>query len=407
MTRSTPRVAFLGNMNNNHFSMVRFLRERGVNAELLLYDHEFEHFHPAADTYDLGYQGYTLQLSWGSSREFLTKPAEQVRKDLAPYDVLIGCGLAPAYCERAGRRLDIFKPYGADLFFQTSYKLVSPQLLPSYLAAVYFQRRGIKNSRVFHMAVTNEHAESCYERFRGGSERWIEGLPMVHLPTYSPSRLESASCGTHWAEDFRRIRRENDLVVVYHGRHVWKCSPQDPNAKGTDRLLRGWAKFREQHPAVKAALVTLEYGSDLSHSKALIKELGISDSVFWLPRMYRKDLMVGLNSADIVCGEFQHSWMTSGVLYEALALGKPILAWREDTAYRAGYPNLYPILNARSSDEIAGRLSAFLVDRAGCRQLGELGRDWYDAEVVTKTLRRYVDFIERRASESLSSHSMP
>ena len=35
-----PKVALLGNMNNNHFSLARYLRDRGAEADLLLFDSE-------------------------------------------------------------------------------------------------------------------------------------------------------------------------------------------------------------------------------------------------------------------------------------------------------------------------------------------------------------------------------
>lgn len=393
------RVAFLGNMNNNHFAMARFLRNRGIDAELLLFENELAHFHPAADTYDLSYRSFTRQLSWGSFTGFLRASPAQIRNDLASYDVLIGCGFAPAYCEKAGRNLDIFVPYGGDIWVDTFYRLVAPHRLPSYWSAVFYQRRGIRHSKVVHMTLTNGIYETQYEKHRGASERWIEGFPMVHSPTYAPEQLNGKADRTHWAWEFRRLREEHDLVVVYHARHYWKCSPDDANAKGTDRLLRGWALFRRKNPAVRAALVTLEYGRDVAHSKALIEDLGISDSVVWFPKMFRKDLMVGLNMADIVCGEFESSWMASGVLYEALVLGKPILAWRDDAYYRDQYPNLYPILNAKGADSIAARLAEYSADPERARRIGEQGRRWYEEEIVKRALDKYLHYIGGRAAE--------
>lgn len=392
-------MAFLGNMNNNHFAMARFLRNRGVGAELLLFEHEFDHFHPAADTYDLSYKDFTRQLSWGSSTVFLRTSPAQIRKDLASYDVLIGCGFAPAYCEKAGRNLDIFVPYGGDIWADTSYRLVAPHRLPSYWSAVFYQRKGVPRSKVVHLALTNRIYETQWERHRGASERWIEGFPMVHSPTYAAEQLSTMADRTHWAWEFRRLRQENDLLVVYHARHYWKCSPADPNAKGTDKLLRAWASFRKKKPALRAALVTLEYGRDVHHSKALIANLGITDSVVWLPKMSRKDLMIGLNMADIVCGEFENSWMTSGVLYEALVVGKPILAWRDDAYYRDQYPNLYPILNAKDADSIAARLADYSADPERARRIGEQGRRWYEEEIVKRALDKYLHYIGGRVTE--------
>lgn len=393
------RVAFLGNMNNNHFSMARFLRDRDIDVTVLRFDHEQDHFHPSADTYDLSYMDYVRQLTWGSSLRFLSTPVEQIEGDLASYDVLIGCGWAPAYCEKAGRILDIFKPYGDDIWAQTFYRFVSPQLLLGFWAAVRKQRRGIAKSRVFHMSVTNDLYETQYAKYKGVSARWAEGFPIVYSPTYQPEHLDEVENRTHWGHEFRRLRDQYDLMVISHGRHYWKCSADDPNAKGTDKLLRGWAIFRQTNPTTKAVFVTLEYGKHVVHSKALIEELGIADSVVWLPRMCRKDVMVGLKYSDVVCAQFANSWMTSGVLYEALVLGKPILAWRDDAYYSTCYPRLYPILNANDPGSIAARLTEYVEHPEACKRMGAQGRRWYEEEVVKKTVDKYVAYINARATE--------
>lgn len=398
--RGGVRVAFLGNMNNNHFAMVRFLRDCGIDADLLLFENEYAHFHPSADTYELSYRDYTRQLSWGSSASFLGASRTQIQKDLAPYDVLIGCGFAPAFCEKAGRHLDIFIPYGNDIWTAgTFYRLVSPRRLPSRWSAVFYQRRGIPNSRIIHLSVADPIYEKQYEIHKGRSERWIDGLPMVYSPTYDPKHLDAIANRTHLGHEFRRLRDRYDLMVISHARHYWKCSAENAQAKGTDKLLRAWALFRRKSPTVSAVLVTLEYGKDVIHSKALIEELGIADSVIWLPKMLRKDVMVGLKLADIVCAEFEKSWMTSGVLYEALVLGKPILAWRDDDYYRSRYPKIYPILNARDPESIAARLAEYLANPEACKRMGEQGRQWYEEEVVKKAIDKYLAYISARAVE--------
>lgn len=394
------QVAFLGNMNNNHFAMARFLRDRGIEAIVLLFDHEQGHFRPSADTFDRDYMQYTGYLDWGSSPKFLTTTSEQIRQDLLPYPVIIGCGLAPAYCEKGGRVLDVFVPYGGDLVRETSFRLVSPHLLPSVWAAAHYQRKGIARARIAHMALTNDLFEKQYEKFRGVAERWHEGMPMVHSPTYSPETIHSMCSRTHWGHEFAQLRAKNDLVVVYHGRHYWDCKPDDFGAKGTDKLIAGWAEFVRRNPGVKAVLQTMEYGKDVQRTKALIRDLDIEHAVAWFPPMYRKDIMVGLAMADIVCGQFENNWIMSGVLYEALVLGKPILAYRDDSEYESMYSWLYPIMHAREPQTIVAQLERYLENPSACKKLGEEGREWYQQEVVNKSLDKYMAYISERTSKT-------
>lgn len=48
---SNARVALVGNMNNNHFALLRYLRDLGVNATLLMFSNEAAHFYPQQDTW--------------------------------------------------------------------------------------------------------------------------------------------------------------------------------------------------------------------------------------------------------------------------------------------------------------------------------------------------------------------
>jgi glycosyltransferase involved in cell wall biosynthesis len=388
------KVGFLGNMNNNHFAMARFLRDHGVAADVMSFETEMAHFHPSCDTFDLSFMEYCRTLEWGNPARWNQTSPETVRRDLEDYDILIGCGLAPAFCERIGRRLDIFVPYGGDLFAQTRFGLVSPHRLVPIWRAVRAQRRGIARSRVIHMDHANPAYEASWERLRGDSVRWRLGIPMVHTGTYTARVVAEAANRTHWAQEFARLRDESDLMILYHSRHVWGGAPDDVNDKGTDRLIRGLARFRERNPGVRANLVTLEFGADVARSRELVAALGLEESVHWLPRMFRKDLMGGVLHADVVCTQFEHDWLSSGVVNEALAMGRPILGYREDERYVEHYPRLYPMMNAKTSEAICARLEAYVEDPSGHRAMGEEGRKWYEEFVVRQSVGKYLGYIE-------------
>lgn len=386
------RVAFVGNTNNNHFAMARYLRERGVECDVLSFRHEAPHFHPSADTYDLEFMAYCRTLSWGSPATWRSLRPETVLKDLGGYDYLVGCGVAPAACDLIDRPLDIFVPYGADIFSMTRYCMVSPHRLPSIWSAVAAQRRGIGRSRVFQMDETNAIYEGLWTRYRGSSERWRFGLPMVHTGTYQPDRMHEVESRTHWSTQFREVRQGCDIMLLYHARHVWGGSPEDPGQKGTDRLLHGLAHFKARHPDIRIGLVTLEYGSDVAKSKALIEHLDLGDVVHWFPRMYRKDVMVAVALADIVAAEFANSWISSGVIYEALAMGRPLLGYRQDELYADRYETLYPMMNARTADDIAELLTQYAAAPDEFRSMGLEGRMWYERNVVERAINTYLGY---------------
>lgn len=391
------KIAFLGNMNNNHFSMVRYLREKGLDVELLLFNDELEHFQPKADTYCLDYMDYVKQLNWGSLDSFIVTSADEIKKDLSKYQVLVGCGLAPAYCYKAGITLDIFKPYGFDIWGYTRYKINYPWNIVKTWPAVYFQKKGIEKCRVFHMSKTNALYEKRFNEIIGNNERWNDPLPLVYAPEYNSEVLSQLLNKTHWGHVFREVRANSELMVISHMRHVYG-KQDDPSVKGNDILLKGWQIFLAANPELKSTLVLIDYGQDTNQSKVLIEKLDIKDSITWLPKMYRKDIMPGLMLADIVCGEFVHSWVTGGVLFEALVAKKPILAWRDEHMYASTDSQLYKILNAHSAEDIAARLQFYINDSPQINELGAKGSEWYSNLVVDKVVKKYITYINQAAN---------
>jgi len=392
------KVGFIGNMNNNHFVMVRYLRDSGIDAHLLLTDTEQDHFLPKADTFSLKYLEYTHQLEWGSAIKYLKTRVQKLQEDLRSYDVIMGCGYAPAYCRKAGRNLDIFCPYGEDIWGMTKFKLHSPQILASVWAATFSQRRAISQSRVIHMAKCGIF-EGQIKKLAPNTLRWFEGFPLVYIPEYE-NLCEAQGHSTHWREQFDEIRGQSDLLLFSSVRHTWEVSSSDPNAKGTDKLLRGIKLFKTRFPDVRIKLITMEYGRDVDSTKSLADALGLGEVLVWFPQMYRKDLMVGLTVSDIACAEFANSHNISGVIYEALSSGKPIMMHRNDSEYVGiGTESLYRIMNAKSPESIATALEKYMESPLSYKAMGESGRDWYKSEVVEKSLKKYINYIERRSKE--------
>lgn len=383
------KVALVGNMNNMGFAIVRYLRDRDVDAHLLIYDDEQKHFHPSCDAFDLGYQAYTHELSWGSPSFFSNVPADRIRSDLKGYDLLFGCGSIPAFAHRIGRKLDAFIPYGSDIAELPFFGRVRPRRgsLRSFVEFPLAQRAGIRSCRT----VVGERAplfEARYRELGCTGERVVLPMPLLYLPQYE--KISHCYDRSHWHHEFRRIRDSHDLVVFHHARHVWKsATPTSANNKGNDRLLVGFKQFLERNPSVDACIVLAEYGVDVVASRQLIDELGISERVFWFPQMPRKEIMIGMSLADIGTGEFVVGWNAGGTMYETLAMGKPLLHYRDDRKF-PGH-DLYPLMNASTSKQICEKLSDFVARPEHYREVGASGRAWLERNANVDPLYRLIE----------------
>jgi glycosyltransferase involved in cell wall biosynthesis len=386
------RVACIGNMNNNFFALARYLRDNGISADVMILDYESAHFHPSHDCYDRSYQSFTKRLTWGGAFGFAGTPAQTIADDLRPYDFLIGCGTAPAYVERIGRRLDIFMPYGDDIYRLPFFRLVNPRHQVSFLLCSRAQLAGIRNSRVIWFDAVNPETEAVLDRIGGSAKRIRMGIPMLYTPLYDPAHIAEHRHQTHWAKEFESVRRQSDLLVFHHSRLYWKRGGW--NQKDNDRLVRGFARFARERRDVRPKLILLEYGEDVEATRALIRDLEIEPFVEWFPLMARKDLMVGLSMADLATGEFHRSWLSCGTIYEALAMAKPLLHYRQDHLYAADYPELYPMVNITTDHDVHKALADFVARPEEFRDMGARGRQWLRKYVLDPAVHEAVRMIK-------------
>lgn len=380
-------------MNNNFFSVVRYLRDRGIDATLLLLETELDHFSPSDDTFDSAFERYTQPLSWGTPFDFPRTPAERIAADLEPFNRFFVCGSAPAFLEKAGLRADVFAPYGTDFMFYPFFQIVHPLRQAAYLRFSRAQRLGIRHARYVNLDLTNDVTERRLARIGSQAARLAFNIPMLYAPLYNPESIGRHYAQSQWYPKFRAIREQHDVLVFHQARHIWTSRPDPFSVKDNDKLLRGFASFVKSHPSTRAGLITLEYGLDVDDSKRLVAELGIERNVFWFPRMSRKELMVGLSLADVGSGEFHQSWLSCGTVYEALAMSKPLLHYREDELYRGKYPELYPLMNVRSAEAVAAALDAYVRDPGRHREMGEAGRRWFQRFAVDEPVSEYVRVI--------------
>lgn len=380
------KVACIGNMNNNFFSLVRFLRARGVDAELLMLDNELDHFGPQHDAFDETHASYTRRVPWGDVRRYRQTDARAVAASVAQYDALVACGSAPAFLARARRAVDVFAPYGTDVMDYPFLRLVRPRGMVSNWTFRLQQRRAIQDSGALMFDHSNPDMDRIVRRLGYGGRHLPFAIPMVYTPIYNPYTIGCHQGQSEFANRFRNIRAEHDVVVFSSNRHVWTNPTAYAWDKGTERLICGFAQFVARRPDARGALVLFEYGSDVGDSRQLVSKLGIDSRVFWFPTMARRDLMLGLSLADFGVGELAHSFMACGTIYESLAMAKPLLGYRDDAAYREQFATLYPMANVGSAEDVARVLSDYLDRPSHYKAMGEAGRQWFQRYGVDEPL---------------------
>jgi glycosyltransferase involved in cell wall biosynthesis len=402
------KVACIGNMNNNLFSLTRYLRDKGIDVELLLLD-EDRHFMPDADTYSLDYQGYTKEIKWTLEDFFSDKLKIKVENDIEDFDFIIGCGWVPAFLNKAGKILDMLVPYGGDLFVAPFFNkkdlklmtrikafLLGRQNIKRKMDLAYHQKLGIQECRFIIMRQAGPEFEEILDKLKIKGKRLKLEVPMIYSGIYSPGNISLYYDQTHWYKEFKKIRENNDLVVFHQARHVWKNLKIPWHSKSNDILIKGFADFVKKERKIEGCLICLEYGPDVRESKELIKSLNIEKNVKWFPKMFRKDLMAGISLADIGAAQFSIGGITYGTILEFLVSGIPAMGYRDDNLFKNFYDELYPMINVNSPEQIAHALTDYCNHPREYKKMAEQARLWFQKYVVEKPLKEIIKAIQSR-----------
>ncbi|MGN6475597.1 MAG: glycosyltransferase [Flavipsychrobacter sp.] len=404
----SKRIALVGNMNNNFYALTRYLREAGYDAHLF-FRLAMDHFQPKADTFGEEYKEYCHQVDW-LDKGFHNADKKKIKEELSGFDFFIGQGEEAALAYACGYNIDVYYPYGSDVYkyshlpqeYTWKAKLkslvVNDATRPTYAqmkegTMAKYLRGAIVNARYILAESTNDEFEAKLKElaYKGAYEK--VAMPFVYTGEFA--MLENGFIPPNPVlQPMQKIREEHDFILMYHGRQEWKTFHNPFTIKNTHHLFIAFASYLKKNHASKSCLVMLEYGSDVDHSKALINELGIADKVFWFPKMYRKELMYIVKNADVCCGEFNYSYLTFGTVVEAMFMKKPVITYRQDSLYTDVYPKLYPCFNAREPEEIEEAIATAIANPQLVKQMGEEAYAWVTENFIQKPLQRLIQIIE-------------
>ena len=112
-------IVLIDNMNNNFFSLARYLRDLNINVDVYtIPNSKMKHFEIVADTFinknKLKFiKEFPVDIK---NITWLFFQKDKIYNTFKNYDLIVSCGLSSAYLERAGIFSDIIIPYGSDLY---------------------------------------------------------------------------------------------------------------------------------------------------------------------------------------------------------------------------------------------------------------------------------------------------
>jgi len=430
------KIALIGNMNNNNFAIMRYLRNLGADAHLLLTSNDgkgvLSHFKPESDTWEMeNWQPYihqtsipnvplaaltfpfswlvallTIVRSWMGLQDGWVQPISnlQIIKEFGGYDRYIASGIVPAIFSRVPLQLDIFYPYSIGVEFLSSGEFVNGLNGTTSLRQIFRlavrsrQAIGIGEARY---TFCNEMGPTQSALRAIGVHPIKLAIPMVFSDEVLPEDIPNPRI-----RDCILLLQRSRFTIMHHARLMWK-NPGNFSVvdwknqnKNNSWLLRAFAELIRLRPKLNPMLVILEYGPDVDLTKQLANELGVGSQIIWLPKMDRRDLMWLMQKIDVGVGEFYTipKMIWGGTGWEVIAGGKPLLQGFNfeigEFKQYYGYPPP-PMLGVRKEQDILTHLVDMADHPVKREDIGQRAKEWFNRYNGAGLAKQWMELLMR------------
>lgn len=340
------KILNLFNMAQDAYNITESMRNRGIEADLIITDQEYRGDVPSwesDETPDWVKVVHTFKKS--GLREI--KLLYILSKRLKDYDIIFCHGLSSMYPYLLGInnyipydaglirylpiRKDSLLPYKRSKFTKLAYSI----LLRSYKSAPFILFTNPDTLPLFH----DWHSKLKFVPFAINTERY-KSMPKQG-----------------WFD--------KNIVFFMPSRHHWK-------EKGNDKAILAFARFNKNNP--NSLLILIKWGIDWDKSNELIELLGIEKKVIIKFPMSKLKLIQLYNEADVILDQFNlGSWGTATP--EAMSCEKPVIMYYEPLVINECFGSLPPLLNAQTEDEIFNRMEQF-IDPEVRLKVGKESHEW-------------------------------
>jgi glycosyltransferase involved in cell wall biosynthesis len=178
-------------------------------------------------------------------------------------------------------------------------------------------------------------------------------------------------------------------MIFSQNKHGWE-------SYGNEKIIYAVSQALKQQSQLNIKVVFFEFGWHVQRSKDLIRDLKLEHYFEWMPMMPRKELMYGLNMADLGINELVNGAFMAGSIFECMALGVPLIQCRNDEQHSKVFPALPPIVNTDKTDEVAEHILRFSAHQDEYRKIGEDAMKWFNQYVVGESMAAIVSMIESK-----------
>lgn len=411
------KVVHIGNVANIAYLTVKFLRRKGIEAEVYVHDRgttclacpEWEEGDFDVSTVSMQdpdwsqvsmKNGWTRpewvrtvpsstwhRLPYANKDSFIDQVEWKLNKSLSyrKYRVINASlkrrGLPELDFNEASRHFDIYRweqmvadsdivvAYGAEPISCLVDYPAKPYIAVDYgtpLRTMIFGQSGPYNSQLlrasYEMAdwvvLTNPDIIEIVKQL--GLQNYSFIPHPIDETVYSPGPSKvRAALEAQWGEDV--------VIILAPARHDW-------GVKGNDKMIRAFGQLVKEHKG-PIVFILNRWGQEIQQSEALLHSMGIVDKVVWLPLVNKLQMVEYFRAADIVLDQFNIG--TFGLLTpEAMACGKPVIVHFNPSVHTWCFPEMPPVIQAQTPEEIYEQMHMLVRDFQLRGQIGTKSREW-------------------------------
>lgn len=338
------KILVAGNLLNWGYNFVKLLRKNEVDAHLLM--PKFPKSKDDPKTFE-NLEEYPEWIRFWNNHSILWK--KEVVKVMREYDVIHAITELPIFA-MFSRRPYVAFPTGSDI-----NELVFEKNLKGYLLKLSYKKA---------------RAVVC------AGPQLIESMKRLNLKNSilmaSPWELPKLNSNPN-------IQKRTKCVFLYPSLQDWKV-------KANDRFLNAYKKLCSERDDIN--LLMIKHGINAEQSIKILDDENCKGKFEILPEKIPHSNFLNLYSkADVVVDGFNKDSL--GLIgLEAMALGKPVLAYIKKELHIDFYGNLTPIVSCRTEEEILYELRRLVSQPKVREEIGKKSKEWmkkyYEPQVQIK-----------------------
>ena len=336
------------NLANDAFSIVKPLRKKGIDADLIIKSDDFGMGLPMWEELEIDMDPYSFDLKvalekydlpewmkvWWVDNRFPMHSVLSLFHMVKDYDLLHLHSISPMYLQFASKQFVIHEAgWIRRLATRNSGEEKLGRRAYAYAACV---------------VMTNPDTYALLRMLKYEKEVFVPFV--IDTEQYKPMSVE----------------KTEDLLFFHPARHVW-------DVKGNDKLLTAFKNFIESGHRAKLRMVDWGYAEDVSKAREFLRRFKLDTYVEWVKPYSKPALRRVYSEVDVVFDQFV---VGSGgtTCFEAMACAVPVVIhlnkWNKEC-----FGETPPVVGARTTDDIY-KAMVLLSDHNVRKRIGVEERDF-------------------------------